>query len=79
MPHEQSPIATLAISLATPRLVADLHLAPQLAEIGVVLLMFCVGTHFTLRDLTAVKAVAVRPSRSRWHWHRSASSPSSWR
>src|SRR5262249_9053487 len=39
--------------------VADTHLAPQLAEIGVMLLMFGVGTHFSLRDLMAVRAIAI--------------------
>jgi len=89
VPHEETLIATLALSLAlafvfgllavrlrlpalvgyllagivlgpyTPGLEADVHLAPQLAEIGVMLLMFGVGTHFSLRDLMAVKGVAV--------------------
>ena len=43
----------------TPGFVADQTLAPQLAEIGVILLMFGVGLHFSLKDLLAVKAVAV--------------------
>ena len=43
----------------TPGFVADAHLAPQLAEVGVILLMFGVGTHFSLRDLLAVKGVAI--------------------
>ncbi len=89
MLHEDTLIATLALSLAfaflfglaavrlrmpplvgyllagivlspyTPGWVADTHLAPQLAEIGVMLLMFGVGTHFALRDLLAVRSVAV--------------------
>jgi len=89
VPHEETLIATLALSLAlafvfgllavrlrlpalvgyllagivlgpyTPGLEADVQLAPQLAEIGVMLLMFGVGTHFSLRDLMAVKGVAV--------------------
>ena len=89
MPHEETLIATLALSLAlafvfglvavrlrlpalvgyllagivlgpyTPGLEADVHLAPQLAEIGVMLLMFGVGTHFSLRDLMSVKGIAL--------------------
>lgn len=34
-------------------------MAPQLAEIGVILLMFGVGLHFSFRDLLSVKAIAV--------------------
>ena len=52
-------LAGIALSPYTPGLVADTHLAPQLAEIGVMLLMFGVGTHFSLRDLMAVKALAI--------------------
>lgn len=43
----------------TPGFVGDQTLAPQLAEIGVILLMFGVGLHFSLRDLMAVKAIAL--------------------
>src|SRR3954469_9208187 len=43
----------------TPGFVADQALAPQLAEIGVILLMFGVGLHFSLKDLLAVRAIAV--------------------
>ncbi len=43
----------------TPGFVADMRLAPQLAEIGVILLMFGVGLHFSLRDLLNVRGVAV--------------------
>jgi monovalent cation:H+ antiporter-2, CPA2 family len=43
----------------TPGFVADAKLAPQLAEIGVILLMFGVGMHFSVRDLLAVRRVAV--------------------
>jgi CPA2 family monovalent cation:H+ antiporter-2 len=52
-------LAGVALGPHTPGWVADTHLAPQLAEIGVMLLMFGVGTHFSLRDLLAVKAVAL--------------------
>ena len=43
----------------TPGFVGDQELAPQLAEIGVILLMFGVGLHFSLRDLLSVKAIAL--------------------
>lgn len=43
----------------TPGFVADSALAPELAELGVILLMFGVGLHFSLSDLMAVKRVAV--------------------
>ena len=43
----------------TPGFVGDQTLAPQLAEIGVILLMFGVGLHFSLRDLLDVKRIAV--------------------
>lgn len=43
----------------TPGFVADAALAPELAEIGVILLMFGVGLHFSLKDLLAVKAIAI--------------------
>lgn len=43
----------------TPGFVADTSLAPELAEIGIILLMFGVGLHFSLKDLLAVKAIAI--------------------
>ena len=43
----------------TPGFVGDPELAPQLAEIGVILLMFGVGLHFSLRDLMSVRAIAI--------------------
>lgn len=43
----------------TPGYVADLKLAPELAEIGVILLMFGVGLHFSLKDLLSVKHIAI--------------------
>jgi CPA2 family monovalent cation:H+ antiporter-2 len=51
--------AGVVIGPATPGFVADVHLASQLAEIGVMLLMFGVGLHFSLRDLLEVKGVAL--------------------
>jgi CPA2 family monovalent cation:H+ antiporter-2 len=52
-------IAGVIIGPATPGFVADVALAGQLAEIGVMLLMFGVGLHFSLDDLLAVRKVAV--------------------
>ena len=52
-------LAGMAVGPFTPGFVADKHLAPQLAEIGVILLMFGVGLHFSLRDLLAVRRIAV--------------------
>ena len=43
----------------TPGFVGDAQIAPQLAEIGVILLMFGVGLHFSLRDLMSVKNIAI--------------------
>ncbi len=51
--------AGILIGPATPGFVADVGLAGQLAEIGVMLLMFGVGLHFSLADLMAVKRIAV--------------------
>jgi len=52
-------LAGVAIGPFTPGFVADAKLAPQLAEIGVILLMFGVGMHFSIRDLLAVRKIAV--------------------
>ncbi len=52
-------LAGIVISPATPGFVADVGLAGQLAEIGVMLLMFGVGMHFSLNDLMAVRRIAV--------------------
>lgn len=52
-------IAGIIIGPGTPGFVADIHLASQLSEIGVMLLMFGVGLHFSLNDLLAVKRIAV--------------------
>ncbi|AQR64421.1 sodium:proton antiporter [Aquaspirillum sp. LM1] len=52
-------LAGVMIGPATPGFVADVALAGQLAEIGVMLLMFGVGLHFSLGDLLAVRKVAV--------------------
>jgi CPA2 family monovalent cation:H+ antiporter-2 len=52
-------LAGVAIGPFTPGYVGDMRLAPQLAEIGVMLLMFGVGMHFSIRDLVAVYRIAV--------------------
>lgn len=52
-------VAGILIGPATPGFVADVHLAQQLAEIGVMLLMFGVGLHFSLDDLLSVKRIAL--------------------
>jgi CPA2 family monovalent cation:H+ antiporter-2 len=52
-------LAGIAVGPFTPGFVADAHLAPELAEIGVILLMFGVGMHFSLGDLLAVRTVAI--------------------
>lgn len=51
--------AGIIIGPGTPGFVADVHLASQLSEIGVMLLMFGVGLHFSLNDLLAVKRIAL--------------------
>ena len=52
-------IAGVVIGPATPGFVADIGLSTQLAEIGVMLLMFGVGLHFSINDLLSVKKIAV--------------------
>jgi CPA2 family monovalent cation:H+ antiporter-2 len=52
-------VAGIAIGPFTPGFVADSNLAQELAEIGVILLMFGVGLHFSLKDLLAVKSIAI--------------------
>ena len=52
-------VAGILVGPFTPGFVADQELATQLAEIGVMLLMFGVGLHFSLKDLMEVKAIAI--------------------
>lgn len=52
-------VAGIMIGPATPGFVADVELSGQLAEIGVMLLMFGVGLHFSLDDLLAVRRIAL--------------------
>ncbi|WP_087542796.1 cation:proton antiporter [Acinetobacter sp. WCHA29] len=52
-------VAGIIISPNTPGIVADIHLANQLAELGVMFLMFGVGMHFSLNDLLLVRRIAL--------------------
>src|SRR4029079_3734497 len=52
-------IAGVLIGPYTPGVVGDAKIASQLAEIGVILLMFGIGLHFSLKDLLAVRSLAI--------------------
>jgi CPA2 family monovalent cation:H+ antiporter-2 len=52
-------MAGVVVGPFTPGFVADSSLAPQLADVGVILLMFGVGLHFSLKDLFALRRVVV--------------------
>jgi monovalent cation:H+ antiporter-2, CPA2 family len=52
-------VAGVLIGPYTPGFVADIALALELAEIGIILLMFGVGLHFSLKDLLSVRAIAI--------------------
>ncbi|QDO97856.1 Kef family K(+) transporter [Ferrovibrio terrae] len=52
-------LAGVLVGPFTPGFVGDQNLANELAEIGVILLMFGVGLHFSLKDLMSVKAIAI--------------------
>jgi CPA2 family monovalent cation:H+ antiporter-2 len=52
-------VAGIVIGPATPGFVADVKLTSQLAELGVMLMMFGVGLHFSIADLMAVRRIAV--------------------
>ncbi len=52
-------IAGVLIGPFTPGFVADVKIAEQLSELGILLLMFGVGLHFSLKDLTEVKRIAL--------------------
>ena len=52
-------VAGVLVGPNTPGFVADQSLAQELSEIGVILLMFGVGLHFSLKDLLSVRAVAI--------------------
>ncbi|MBI3346763.1 MAG: cation:proton antiporter [Burkholderiales bacterium] len=52
-------LAGVLIGPHTPGFVGDVHLAQQLSEVGVMLLMFGVGLHFSVGDLMSVKGIAL--------------------
>src|SRR5215510_13183804 len=52
-------VAGILIGPFTPGFVADQNIAKQLAEVGVILLMFGVGLHFSPKDLLSVRAIAI--------------------
>lgn len=52
-------LAGILIGPATPGFVADVSIASQLSEIGIMLLMFGVGLHFSINDLMSVKRIAL--------------------
>src|SRR5688572_13445466 len=52
-------LAGIAVGPFTPGFVGDSSLASQLAEIGVILLMFGVGLHFSIKDLLSVRTIAL--------------------
>ena len=52
-------LAGVAAGPFTPGFVADPELSKELTEIGVILLMFGVGLHFSIKDLLAVKRIAI--------------------
>jgi CPA2 family monovalent cation:H+ antiporter-2 len=52
-------VAGIALGSSTPGFVADAGMAGQLAEVGVILLMFGVGLHFSAADLMAVRSIAI--------------------
>ncbi|MDK3021267.1 cation:proton antiporter [Cupriavidus taiwanensis] len=51
--------AGIVVGPHTPGYTADQALAPELAELGVILLMFGVGLHFSIKDLMAVRRIAI--------------------
>src|SRR5262249_30693771 len=52
-------LAGLIVGPYTPGFVADRQLANELAEVGIILLMFGVGLHFHVKDLLAVRSIAI--------------------
>ncbi len=52
-------VAGVVLGPFTPGFIADVDLALELADIGIILLMFGVGIHFSLRDLAAVRGIAI--------------------
>lgn len=52
-------VAGIVIGPFTPGMTADVEVAKQLAELGIILLMFGVGLHFSTEDLLSVRAIAI--------------------
>src|SRR5262245_52266570 len=52
-------LAGVVMGPFTPGYIADQNLANELAELGIILLMFGVGLHFSLKDLLSVRAIAI--------------------
>ncbi|MFL5710933.1 MAG: cation:proton antiporter, partial [Chloroflexota bacterium] len=52
-------VAGVVLGPFTPGVIADTSVALELADIGIILLMFGVGIHFSLRDLAAVRSIAI--------------------
>jgi len=52
-------VAGIVLGPFTPGFIADVAIAIELADIGIILLMFGVGIHFSIRDLAAVRAIAI--------------------
>jgi monovalent cation:H+ antiporter-2, CPA2 family len=52
-------LAGISIGPYTPGFIGDAHLAREIAEIGVILLMFGVGMHFSVEDLWAMRSISV--------------------
>ena len=52
-------MAGIVLGPFTPGFIAEVRFAIELADIGIILLMFGVGIHFSLRDLAAVRAIAI--------------------
>ena len=52
-------VAGVVLGPFTPGFIADTAIAVELADIGIILLMFGVGIHFSIRDLAAVRSIAI--------------------
>ena len=52
-------VAGIVLGPFTPGFIADTAIAVELADIGIILLMFGVGIHFSIRDLAAVRSIAI--------------------
>ena len=63
-------VGGLVVSPFTPGFVGDSHAMSQLAEVGVMFMMFGVGLHFSIKDLMEVKAIAIPAPCCRSPWAR---------